>query len=59
MNQDSMHININSPMGNNFQEHLDHLISENKSRFRVVFDQLRLNQYSIVWSEVIDKKGFV
>nr|YP_010631521.1 Ycf2 [Pimpinella valleculosa]WBN98586.1 Ycf2 [Pimpinella valleculosa] len=42
---------------NNFQEHLDHFISEQKSRFRVVFDRLRINQYSIDWSEVIDKKG--
>jgi len=42
---------------NNFQEHLDHFVSEQKSRFRVVFDRLRINQYSIDWSEVIDKKG--
>ena len=42
---------------NNFQEHLDHFVSERKSRFRVVFDRLRINQYSIDWSEVIDKKG--
>nr|QJQ78861.1 Ycf2 [Glycyrrhiza triphylla] len=40
----------------NFQEHLDHFISEQNSRFQVVFDRLRLNQYSIDWSEVIDKK---
>ncbi|KAJ6425407.1 hypothetical protein OIU84_026056 [Salix udensis] len=42
----------------NFQEHLEHFISEQKSRFlfQVVFDQLRINQYSIDWSEVIDKK---
>jgi hypothetical protein len=26
------------------------------SRFQVVFDRLRINQYSIDWSEVIDKK---
>ncbi|KAJ7003017.1 Ycf2 [Populus alba x Populus x berolinensis] len=40
---------------NNFQEHF---ISEQKSRFlfQVVFDRLRINQYSIDWSEVIDKK---
>nr|YP_009926718.1 hypothetical protein RF2 [Lophopyxis maingayi]QNK05010.1 hypothetical protein RF2 [Lophopyxis maingayi] len=41
----------------NFQEHF---ISEQKSRFlfqvQVVFDQLRINQYSIDWSKVIDKK---
>ncbi|KAL2938587.1 Protein Ycf2 [Bienertia sinuspersici] len=32
---------------NNFQEHLEHFISEQKSRFQVVFDRLRINQYSI------------
>uniref|UniRef100_A0A2K1Y5H6 Protein Ycf2 n=2 Tax=Populus trichocarpa TaxID=3694 RepID=A0A2K1Y5H6_POPTR len=39
-------------------EHLEHFISEQKSRFlfQVVFDRLRINQYSIDWSEVIDKK---
>nr|UHJ17194.1 hypothetical protein RF2 [Oxytropis falcata] len=40
----------------NFQENLDHFISEQNSRFRVVFDRLRLTKYSINWSEVIDKK---
>nr|YP_010457130.1 hypothetical protein RF2 [Microtropis henryi]YP_010457149.1 hypothetical protein RF2 [Microtropis henryi]UUA68280.1 hypothetical protein RF2 [Microtropis henryi]UUA68281.1 hypothetical protein RF2 [Microtropis henryi] len=42
----------------NFQEHLEHFISEPKSHFhfQVVFDRLRINQYSIDWSEVIDKK---
>ncbi|KAK7295980.1 hypothetical protein VNO77_51011 [Canavalia gladiata] len=42
----------------NFQEHLDHFISEQNSRFQVVFDrlQLHINQYSSDWSEVIDKK---
>nr|YP_010028113.1 hypothetical protein RF2 [Arnebia tibetana]YP_010028131.1 hypothetical protein RF2 [Arnebia tibetana]QOS48469.1 hypothetical protein RF2 [Arnebia tibetana]QOS48487.1 hypothetical protein RF2 [Arnebia tibetana] len=40
----------------NFQEHLEHLVSEQKNRFQVVFDRLRINQYSIDWSEVIDKK---
>ena len=40
----------------NFQQHLDHFISEQNSRFQVVFDRLRINQYSIDWSEVIDKK---
>jgi hypothetical protein len=46
---------------NNFQEHLEHFIFEQKSRFlfQVVFDRLRINQYSIDWSEVIDKKDFV
>nr|YP_009539987.1 hypothetical protein [Biscutella lyrata]YP_009540009.1 hypothetical protein [Biscutella lyrata]AYQ21990.1 hypothetical protein [Biscutella lyrata]AYQ22012.1 hypothetical protein [Biscutella lyrata] len=40
----------------NFQEHLEHFVSERKSRFQVVFDRLCINQYSIDWSEVIDKK---
>lgn len=40
----------------NFQEHLEHFVSERKSRFQVVLDRLRINQYSIDWSEVIDKK---
>nr|YP_009873518.1 hypothetical protein RF2 [Acer pentaphyllum]YP_009873540.1 hypothetical protein RF2 [Acer pentaphyllum]QKT28553.1 hypothetical protein RF2 [Acer pentaphyllum]QKT28554.1 hypothetical protein RF2 [Acer pentaphyllum]QKY63130.1 Ycf2 [Acer pentaphyllum]QKY63152.1 Ycf2 [Acer pentaphyllum]QNH84415.1 Ycf2 [Acer pentaphyllum] len=40
----------------NFQEHLEHSVSEQKSHFQVVFDRLRINQYSIDWSEVIDKK---
>nr|YP_009899735.1 Ycf2 [Notoceras bicorne]YP_009899755.1 Ycf2 [Notoceras bicorne]QKK46630.1 Ycf2 [Notoceras bicorne]QKK46650.1 Ycf2 [Notoceras bicorne] len=40
----------------NFQEHLEHFVSERKSRFQVVFDRLCINQYLIDWSEVIDKK---
>nr|YP_010180494.1 Ycf2 [Cadaba glandulosa]YP_010180514.1 Ycf2 [Cadaba glandulosa]QVD39913.1 Ycf2 [Cadaba glandulosa]QVD39933.1 Ycf2 [Cadaba glandulosa] len=40
----------------NFQEHLEHFVSERKSRFQVVLDRLLINQYSIDWSEVIDKK---
>nr|YP_010169409.1 Ycf2 [Gardenia jasminoides]YP_010169427.1 Ycf2 [Gardenia jasminoides]WRO38843.1 Ycf2 protein [Gardenia jasminoides f. longicarpa]QRZ04331.1 Ycf2 [Gardenia jasminoides]QRZ04349.1 Ycf2 [Gardenia jasminoides]WRO38844.1 Ycf2 protein [Gardenia jasminoides f. longicarpa] len=40
----------------NFQEHLEHFVSEQKSHFQVMFDRLRINQYSIDWSEVIDKK---
>jgi hypothetical protein len=45
---------------NNFQEHLEHFISEQKSRFlfQVVFDRLRINQYSIDWSEVICLTAF-
>nr|AGW04483.1 hypothetical chloroplast protein [Astephanus triflorus] len=39
----------------NFQEHF---VSEQKSRLQVMFDRLRINQYSIDWSEVIDKKDF-
>nr|YP_009581324.1 hypothetical chloroplast RF21 [Enemion raddeanum]YP_009581340.1 hypothetical chloroplast RF21 [Enemion raddeanum]QBK49389.1 hypothetical chloroplast RF21 [Enemion raddeanum]QBK49405.1 hypothetical chloroplast RF21 [Enemion raddeanum] len=39
----------------NFQEHF---VSEQKSRFQVVFDRLRINQSSIDWSEVIDKQDF-
>ena len=42
----------------NFQEHLDQFISEQNSRFKVVFDQLHMTAYSIDWSEVIDKKDF-
>ncbi|KAL5555600.1 hypothetical protein UlMin_037836 [Ulmus minor] len=36
----------------------EHFISEQKSHFifQVVFDRLRINHYSIDWSEVIDKK---
>nr|ATL59761.1 Ycf2 [Jackiopsis ornata] len=40
----------------NFQEHLEHFVSEQKGHFQVMFDRLRINQYSIDWSEVIDKK---
>nr|AEX93964.1 hypothetical chloroplast RF21 [Aloe vera] len=42
----------------NFQEHLEHFVSEQKNRFQfqVVFDRLRINQYSIDWSEAIDKQ---
>nr|YP_009731797.1 Ycf2 [Siphonostegia chinensis]YP_009731815.1 Ycf2 [Siphonostegia chinensis]QHR84991.1 Ycf2 [Siphonostegia chinensis]QHR85009.1 Ycf2 [Siphonostegia chinensis] len=38
----------------NFQEHLEHFLSEQKSRFQIVFDRLRIriNQYSIAWSKV-------
>nr|YP_009407419.1 putative ATPase linked to protein import [Dionaea muscipula]ASA46399.1 putative ATPase linked to protein import [Dionaea muscipula]QBC71719.1 hypothetical protein RF2 [Dionaea muscipula] len=31
-------------------------VSEQKNLFQAVFDRLRINQYSIDWSEVIDKK---
>nr|YP_010219340.1 hypothetical chloroplast RF21 [Ensete ventricosum]YP_010219361.1 hypothetical chloroplast RF21 [Ensete ventricosum]UCC34371.1 hypothetical chloroplast RF21 [Ensete ventricosum]UCC34392.1 hypothetical chloroplast RF21 [Ensete ventricosum] len=42
----------------NFQEHLEHFVSEQKNRFQfqVVFDRLRINQYSIDWSKAIDKQ---
>nr|QHN57740.1 hypothetical chloroplast RF2 [Cleisostoma paniculatum]QHN57748.1 hypothetical chloroplast RF2 [Cleisostoma paniculatum] len=43
----------------NFQEHLEHFVSEQKNPFQVVqvvFDQLRIHQYSIDWSEAIDKE---
>nr|YP_009341917.1 hypothetical chloroplast RF2 [Aletris spicata]YP_009341934.1 hypothetical chloroplast RF2 [Aletris spicata]ALV25482.1 hypothetical chloroplast RF2 [Aletris spicata]ALV25483.1 hypothetical chloroplast RF2 [Aletris spicata] len=42
----------------NFQEHLEHFVSEQKNRFhfQVVFDRLRINQYSMDWSEAIDKQ---
>nr|YP_010887615.1 Ycf2 protein [Chlorocardium rodiei]WJJ67186.1 Ycf2 protein [Chlorocardium rodiei] len=40
----------------NFQEHLEHFVSEQKHHFQVMFDRLRINQHSIDWSEVIDKQ---
>nr|YP_010857789.1 hypothetical protein RF2 [Synechanthus fibrosus]YP_010857806.1 hypothetical protein RF2 [Synechanthus fibrosus]WGM70678.1 hypothetical protein RF2 [Synechanthus fibrosus]WGM70695.1 hypothetical protein RF2 [Synechanthus fibrosus] len=40
----------------NFQEHFEHFVSEQKNRFQVVFNRLRINQYSIDWSEAIDKQ---
>nr|YP_009092723.1 hypothetical protein ycf2 [Eustrephus latifolius]YP_009092743.1 hypothetical protein ycf2 [Eustrephus latifolius]AIR12577.1 hypothetical protein ycf2 [Eustrephus latifolius]AIR12580.1 hypothetical protein ycf2 [Eustrephus latifolius] len=40
----------------NFQEHLEHFLSEQKSLFQVVFDRLRINQYLIDWSEAVDKQ---
>ena len=47
----------------NFQEQLDHFISEQNSRFQVVFDRFLVvldrfhrNAYSIDWSEIIEKK---
>nr|QIQ22789.1 Ycf2 [Cistanche deserticola]QIQ22802.1 Ycf2 [Cistanche deserticola] len=40
----------------NFQEHLEDFVSEQKSRFQIVFDQLHIKQYSIDWSEVINTK---
>ncbi|KAF3775170.1 ycf2-A Protein [Nymphaea thermarum] len=39
----------------NFQEHLEHFVSEQKNRFQVVFDRLRINQRSIDWSKVTRK----
>nr|QAX91661.1 Ycf2 [Diapensia purpurea] len=33
----------------NFQEHLEHFVSEQKSRFQVVFERFRINQYWIDW----------
>nr|AUD56529.1 Ycf2 [Cabomba caroliniana] len=40
----------------NFQEHLEHFVSERKNRFQVVFDRLRINQHSIERSKVINKQ---
>nr|YP_010257188.1 hypothetical chloroplast RF21 [Allium paepalanthoides]YP_010257206.1 hypothetical chloroplast RF21 [Allium paepalanthoides]QUV76035.1 hypothetical chloroplast RF21 [Allium paepalanthoides]QUV76053.1 hypothetical chloroplast RF21 [Allium paepalanthoides] len=40
----------------NLQEHLEHFVSEQKNRFQVVFDRLRMSKYSIDWSEAIDKQ---
>nr|YP_009566437.1 hypothetical chloroplast RF21 [Neottia cordata]YP_009566451.1 hypothetical chloroplast RF21 [Neottia cordata]QBB10027.1 hypothetical chloroplast RF21 [Neottia cordata]QBB10041.1 hypothetical chloroplast RF21 [Neottia cordata] len=34
----------------------EHFVSEQKNPFQVVFDRLRVNQYSIDWSEAIDKE---
>nr|WGT74728.1 Ycf2 [Sanguinaria canadensis]WGT74745.1 Ycf2 [Sanguinaria canadensis]WGT74813.1 Ycf2 [Sanguinaria canadensis]WGT74830.1 Ycf2 [Sanguinaria canadensis] len=57
MNRDPNAYRYKWPNGSkNFQEHLEHFVSEQKSRFQVVFDRLRINQYSIDWSEVIDKQ---
>nr|NP_054393.1 Ycf2 [Epifagus virginiana]NP_054397.1 Ycf2 [Epifagus virginiana]P30072.1 RecName: Full=Protein Ycf2 [Epifagus virginiana]AAA65867.1 unknown [Epifagus virginiana]AAA65873.1 unknown [Epifagus virginiana] len=43
---------------NNFLEHLEHFVSEQKShfKFKIVFDLIRFNQYSIDWSAFIDTK---
>nr|YP_009446988.1 hypothetical chloroplast RF21 [Adenocalymma hatschbachii]YP_009447006.1 hypothetical chloroplast RF21 [Adenocalymma hatschbachii]ATY48216.1 hypothetical chloroplast RF21 [Adenocalymma hatschbachii]ATY48217.1 hypothetical chloroplast RF21 [Adenocalymma hatschbachii] len=45
----------------NFQEHLEHFVSEQKSRFQIVFDRLQylieyLIEYLIDWSKVIHSK---
>nr|YP_010308237.1 hypothetical protein RF2 [Meconopsis pseudohorridula]YP_010308257.1 hypothetical protein RF2 [Meconopsis pseudohorridula]ULU28653.1 hypothetical protein RF2 [Meconopsis pseudohorridula]ULU28673.1 hypothetical protein RF2 [Meconopsis pseudohorridula] len=57
MNRDPNAYRYKWPNGSkNFQEHLEHFVSEQKSRFQVVFGRLRINQYSIDWSEVIDKQ---
>nr|YP_010997014.1 hypothetical chloroplast RF2 [Plumbago zeylanica]WPJ72713.1 hypothetical chloroplast RF2 [Plumbago zeylanica] len=42
---------------NYFQEHFEHFVSEQKRRFQVVFDRLRINQDWIDWSKVINKKN--
>nr|YP_010601414.1 hypothetical protein RF2 [Ceratocephala testiculata]YP_010601431.1 hypothetical protein RF2 [Ceratocephala testiculata]QFV18864.1 Ycf2 [Ceratocephala falcata]QFV18881.1 Ycf2 [Ceratocephala falcata]WAL35703.1 hypothetical protein RF2 [Ceratocephala testiculata]WAL35704.1 hypothetical protein RF2 [Ceratocephala testiculata] len=42
----------------NLQEHLEHFVAEQKSLFQAVFDRLRINQYSIDWSAVINKQYF-
>ena len=41
----------------NFHEHLEHFVSQQKSRFQVAFDRLHINQYWIDWYKVIDKKN--
>ncbi|KAI3943035.1 hypothetical protein MKW92_000045 [Papaver armeniacum] len=57
MNRDPNAYRYKWPNGSkNFQEHLEHFVSEQRSRFQVVFGRLRINQYSIDWSEVIDKQ---
>nr|YP_009975934.1 Ycf2 [Annona reticulata]YP_009975961.1 Ycf2 [Annona reticulata]QNK05351.1 Ycf2 [Annona reticulata]QNK05378.1 Ycf2 [Annona reticulata] len=40
----------------NFQEHLEHFVSEQKRRFQVVFDRLRSKKFHPDWSKVIDKQ---
>ncbi|MBA0764933.1 hypothetical protein Gotri_014199 [Gossypium trilobum] len=43
-----MHMDTNGPVGAIIsQEHLKHFVSEQKSRFQLVFDRLHINQYSI------------
>ncbi|MFQ6668530.1 hypothetical protein Gotur_034146 [Gossypium turneri] len=43
-----MHMDTNGPVGARIsQEHLEHFVSEQKSRFQLVLDRLRINQYSI------------
>ncbi|CAI9119163.1 Ycf2 protein (plastid) [Oldenlandia corymbosa var. corymbosa] len=57
MNRDLDAYRYKGPNGSkNFQEHLEHFVSEQKSHFQVMFDRLRINQYLIDWSEVIDKQ---
>ncbi|KAI3894348.1 hypothetical protein MKX03_024830, partial [Papaver bracteatum] len=57
MNRDPNAYRYKWPNGSkNFQEHLEHFVSEQRSHFQVVFGRLRINQYSIDWSEVIDKQ---
>jgi len=52
MNKDRIYKYKWSNGSKNFQEYLDRFISEQNSRFQVVFD----NAYSLDWSEVIRKK---
>ncbi|KAI3853935.1 hypothetical protein MKX03_024161, partial [Papaver bracteatum] len=52
MNRDPNAYRYKWPNGSkNFQEHLEHFVSEQRSRFQVVFGRLHINQYSIDWSE--------
>ncbi|KAI3953037.1 hypothetical protein MKW92_042255, partial [Papaver armeniacum] len=52
MNRDPNAYSYKWPNGSkNFQEHLEHFVSEQRSHFQVVFGRLRINQYSIDWSE--------
>ncbi|KAK8317358.1 hypothetical protein V6Z11_A13G102600 [Gossypium hirsutum] len=47
-------LNHRTIMKYTINQHLSNL--KKKERFQVVFDRLHINQYSIDWSEVIDKK---
>nr|WIW75659.1 hypothetical protein RF2 [Hygrophila sp.] len=57
MNRDPDAYRYKCSNGNkNLQEHLEQFVSAQNSRFQIVFDPLRINQYLIHWSEVINKK---
>lgn len=52
-----MHIDINDPMRARISTNIWTIfVSEYKSLFQVVSNWLQINQYSINWSEIIDKQ---
>ncbi|CAD5168275.1 unnamed protein product [Musa acuminata subsp. malaccensis] len=55
LNQNPIQIQF-STYGKNFQEHLEHFISKQKSCFQVVLNRLLINQYLIDWSKAINKQ---